>query len=295
MTNTEDQLRAMFRADAERIQPSDLRPAADFAPPRARRSGWLPATAALLATAAATAAIVLAVQPLHTPATHRTPPAAAQSPAAAMSVVFGTRTVVVTPPGATVTVPQADVYAADPAAAARVSGVLDEMINDQVTVFRNRATEDIGLGSKAQDMSAKFVVGDTVTWRRYLTVRFDSSMMTSGPHPVEESDAATFDTRTGVRVRTTDLFTDIERATTIVREAFLASRRDGSLDGYSLTGFSLQPAEDGSTSMVNCYPTAAGLHCLLDRGNLTPWAAGRVETTVPWDHLAPILRPGVAG
>jgi hypothetical protein len=212
-----------------------------------------------------------------------------------MSVVFGTRNIVVTPPGATVTVPQPDVYAADEAAAGRVSGVLDAMITEQVAVFRNRASEDIGLGGKARDMSAQFVVGDTVTWRHYLTIRFDSSVLTDGSHPVEEADAATFDTRTGTRVRSTDLFTDVDRATTLVREAFLASRTDGSLDGYSLTGFSLRPAEDGSTPTVNCYPTAAGLYCMLDRGNLTPWAAGRVETTIPWDHLAPVLRPGVAG
>lgn len=136
-------------------------------------------------------------------------------------------------------------------------------------------------------------MGDTVTWRRYWSVRFDRSMALGGPHPMTESASATFDTVTGARVLTTDLFTDVVQVADVVRAALLASRTDGSLTGYDLAAISLRPAEDGSTPLVNCYPTAAGLYCLVDQGNLTPYAAGRIEATVPWPRLAPLLRPGV--
>lgn len=308
MARTDDELRALFRADAERIRPDDLRPAAAFPPPRVRRPGRF-AVAAAMVTAAATTVVLVAVQSLHRPpapaprAAEFIAPAAPQSIMAAprsdgagpLVVGFTTRTARVSPPGVDVAVPEPDVRSGDPVVAGRVSGVLGAMLGERLSAFRNRARESVALGIEPGRMTATVRVGETVAWRHFWSVRFDSTMGTGQAYPANESVAATFDTGTGARVLTTDLFTDVARATGVVRAALLASRTDGSLDGFDLSGISLRPAEDGSTTMVNCYPAAAGLRCLVDQGSLAPHAAGRIEATVPWGRLAPLLRPGVTG
>ncbi|HKT00574.1 MAG TPA: hypothetical protein VJT31_13650 [Rugosimonospora sp.] len=297
MTGVEDRLRALFQADAEQIQQADLRPAATFPPLRARRTGWLPVTAAVLSVAAATAAILVGPHLFRAPAPAPTAPGpagAAAMAAAPLTVTFGTRTTTVSPPGVSVVVPVPAVTAADPQAAPRVSGVIDASLADAVTAFRNRSDAGITFGSSARAMSERITVADTATWHHYLSVRFDTSMEVGQEHPLNESFALTFDTATGARVLSTDLFTDISRTTAVVRGALLASRTDGSLAGFDLATVSLRPSEAGTTTPLTCYPAPAGLRCLVDQGSLAPFAAGRIEATVPWDQLTSLLRPGTS-
>lgn len=292
MTRIEDKLRALYHADAEHIQPDSLRPPATFGPPRARRSGRLPASAAVLAVAAVTVAILVVPRLLVGVAPSSSGPPATTRPA--LTVNFTTRVIVVSPPGVRVAVPVAEVHAADPHAARRVSSMLEETLGTIVSEFRNVASENITLGSSPQHMSERITVADMTTWHHYLSVRFDSYSQDGGQYPDNESIALTFDTRTGARILSTGMFTNVNRATSIVRAALLASRTDGSLNGFDLSALSLQPSEAGTTTPLNCYPAPAGLHCLVDQNSLAPYAAGRIEAIIPWQHLAKLLRPGFA-
>jgi hypothetical protein len=291
MTRIDDQLRALYHADAEQIQLSDLRPPATFTAPRARRVGRLPASAAVLAVAAVTAAILVVPRLLLGGA-----PSSSVAPAAgsALSVTFSTRVTTVSPPGVPVTVPVAEVHAADPPAARRVSSVIEETLATAVSEFRNLASENIGLGSSPGHMSERITVADVTTWHHYLSVRFDSSIKDGDQYPLNESTALTFDTRTGARILSTGIFTNIGQATSIVRAALLASRTDGSLNGFDLSTLSLRPSEAGTTTPLTCYPAPAGLHCLVDQGSLAPFTAGRIDAVIPWQRLAKLLRPGFA-
>jgi hypothetical protein len=292
MTRIEDQLRALYRADAERIQLSGLRQPASFAPPRARRAGRLPVSVAILAVAAVTVAalviprLLLGAASSPGPATSGAPPA--------LSVTFTTRVTTLSPPGVPVVVPVPEVHAANPRTAGRVSLVIEESLASIVSEFRNLASESITQGGSARHMSERITVADVTTWHHYLSVRFDSSGDDGGQYPLNESTALTFDTRTGARILPTDMFTDIARATSVVRAGLLASRTDGSLNGFDLSALSLQPSEAGTTTPLSCYPAPAGLHCLVDQGSLAPYAAGRIEAIIPWPRLASLLRPGFA-
>lgn len=292
VSSVEDQLRAMFQADAEKIQAGDLRPRAAFPPARSRRTGWLATFSAGLAGAAVITGILLGSHFLAAPRSPARHTVVEASPAP-LSITFTTRTTTVSPPGVAVAVPVAAVHAADPLAAQRVSTAIEQKLADAVSAFKNRASSNIDLGSDPRKMYARITVGDTTTWHHYLSVRFDSWTGVGQEHPVNESFALTFDTATGARIVSTDLFTDITKAGALVRGALLASRTDGSLAGYDLATLSLRPSEDGSTIPLTCYPTAAGLHCLVDQWSLTPYEVGRIEATVPWQRLAALLRPGV--
>jgi hypothetical protein len=292
MTLIEDQLRALYRADAERIQLSGLRPPASFAPLRARRAVGLPAAVAVIAVAAVTAAVLVVPRLLLGTAGAPAPATAGTRPA--LSVTFTTRTTVLSPPGVPVAVPVPEVHAADPRTAGRVSGVIRESLATVVSEFRNLASEGIAQGGSARHMSETITVADVTTWRHYLSVRFDASADDGGQYPLNESTALTFDTRTGVRILPTSMFTNIGRATAVVRAGLLASRSNGSLNGFDLSALSLQPSEAGTTTPLSCYPAPAGLHCLVDRGSLAPYAAGRIEAVIPWPRLADLLRPGFA-
>jgi hypothetical protein len=293
MTRIEDKLRALYHADAEHIQPGSLRPAAIFAPPRARRIGRLPASAAVMAVAAVTVAILVVPRLLvgGAPSSSAAPTGATRS---ALTVNFTTRVITVSPPGVPVAVPVAEVHAADPRAARRVSSVIGENLAYIISAFRNRASESIALGSSPHHMSERITVADTTTWHHYLSIRFDSFSQAGDQYPDNESIALTFDTRTGARILPTGMFTNIGQATSIVRAALLASRTDGSLDGFDLSALSLQPSEAGSTTPLNCYPAPAGLHCLVDQNSLAPYAAGRIEAIIPWQRLTKLLRSGFA-
>ena len=292
MTRIEDQLRALYQVDAERIQLSDLRPPASFAPPRARRIGGLPASVAVIAVAAVTVAILVLPRLLPGPASSPAPATGGARPA--LSVTFTTRVTTVSPPGVPVAVPVAEVHAADPQAARRVSSVIEQNLATIVSEFRNLASEGIAQGGSSRHMSERITVADMTTWHHYLSVRFDSSADDGEQYPLSESTALTFDTRTGDRILATGMFTDIARATSVVRAGLLASRTDGSLNGFDLSTLSLQPSEAGTTTPLSCYPAPAGLHCLVDRGSLAPYTAGRIEAIIPWHRLATLLRPGFA-
>lgn len=294
MTRIEEQLRALYHADAEHIQPSDLRPPAPFAPPRACRTGRLPASAAVLAVAAVTVAILVIPRLLLGAAPSSSGPTTAGARPSALTVTFTSRVTIVSPPGVPVAVPVADVHSADPTAARRVSSVIEASLADIISAFRNRATENIALGSSPRRMSERITVADTTVWHHYLSIRLDSFSDAGDQYPYNESTALTFDTETGARILPTGMFTSITRATSVVRAALLASRTDGSLNGFDLSALSLQPSEAGSTTPLNCYPAPAGLHCLVDQNSLAPYAAGRIEATIPWQRLARLLRPGFA-
>jgi hypothetical protein len=292
MTRIEDQLRAMYRADAEHIQLSGLRPPASFAPPRARRAGPLPAAVAVLAAAAVTMAVLVVPRLLLGAAASPGPATAGARPA--LSVTFTTRVTTLSPPGVLVSVPVAEVHATNPRASGRVSSVIRESLATIVSEFRNLASEGVASGGSARHMSERITVADVTTWHHYLSIRFDASADDGGQNPLSESTALTFDTTTGARILPTDMFTDISRATAVVRAGLLASRTDGSLNGFDLSTLSLQPSEAGTTTPLSCYPAPAGLHCLVDRGSLAPYAAGRIEAIIPWSRLASLLRPGFA-
>jgi hypothetical protein len=292
MTHIEDQLRALYHADAERIQPGDLGPPASFAPPRGGRIGVLSAAVAVIAAAAVTVAVLVVPRLVLGPAASPGPATSGARPA--LSVTFTTRVATVTPPGVPVTVPVAEVHAADPQAARRVSSVIQQSLADIVSEFRNLATEGAALGASPRHMSERVTVADVTTWHHYLSVRFDSSADDGGQYPLSESTALTFDTRTGARVLPTGMFTGISQATSVVRAGLLASRTDGSLNGFDLSALSLQPSEAGTTTPLSCYPAPAGLHCLVDRGSLAPYTAGRIEAIIPWRRLAGLLRADFA-
>jgi len=107
-----------------------------------------------------------------------------------------------------------------------------------------------------------------------------------------EYAALVFDTRTGERVLPTDLFTDVDKVTAVVRAALVATHPD-KVTADQLASLSLQPSEAGSTTPLSCDPTDDGLHCLVDDGALTPGYQGRLEATVPWNRLTGFLAPGV--
>ena len=94
MTRIEDQLRALYHADAERIQLGDLGPPASFAPPRARRTGGLPASAAILAVAAVTVATLVVPRLFMGAAPPSSGPPATGTARPALTVIFTTRTTI---------------------------------------------------------------------------------------------------------------------------------------------------------------------------------------------------------
>jgi hypothetical protein len=294
MTRIEDQLRALYHADAELIQPEGLRPPATFARPPARRIRRLPASATVLAVAAVMVATLVIPRLLLGTAPSSPGHPATGATRSALTVTFATHVTIVSPPGVPVTVPVAEVHAADPQAARRVSSVIGANLADIISAFRNRASENIALGSSPRHMYERITVADMTTWHHYLSIRLDSFSDTGDQDPINESTALTFDTTTGARILPTAMFTSITKATSVVRAALLASRTDGSLNGYDLSTLSLQPSEAGSTTPLNCYPAPAGLHCLVDQGSLAPYAAGRIEAIIPWQRLAALLRPGFA-
>jgi hypothetical protein len=292
-------VRAMLAAEAELVQERDLRPPTAFPPTVDPRFGRARGVVAVLGAAAATAGLLVGVRVLTTPPD--TGPAdrgrVTADNAAGLSVTFGFTTSQLTDPAATVTVPRPAVRADDPQVAQRVSQVLAEQIAVATGAFRSRIedAEPDWPEPLRLDVTAR-----TTTWRHYLTVRLDQTSVvgwerseTAPTLPIVEYAALVFDTRTGARVLPTDLFTDVDAAAAAVRAALVASRPDGDVRASELEALSLEPAEDGSTVPLSCYPVADGLHCLVDDGARTPDFQGRLEATVPWDELAGVAAPGV--
>lgn len=295
-------LRAMLDAEAERIQEYDLRPATAFPPTVERRWGRTRGVVAVLGAAAATAGLLVGVRVLTAPppagpsADGGTEVATRQPEPARLAILPDSRTTRLTKPAATVTVPVLSIQSDNQKVADSVSQVVNEEIQTAVTAFKNRVQDaDPGWPQPLR----LDVVASAESWQPFVTVRLDETSVVgwdseSRPGlPIVEYAALVFDTRTGERVLPTDLFTDVDRASAVVRSALLDAHRKDRVTADQLAQLSLEPSEAGSTTPLSCYPLEDGLHCLVDDGALTPDYPGRLEATVPWDRLAGLLAPGV--
>jgi hypothetical protein len=304
MKDIEDSLRAMLAADAQRLQEQDLRPATVFAPPRAARWRTPRGVIAAVGAAAATAGLLAGTQLLTThgpgtPAGNATPAPATATVVDGVSVTFTTRTVTFTAPAATATVPVPTVQAEDPRVAERISQAIAQEVTEATNSFGNRIDE---AEPDWPEPLALRVSASTTTWNHFLTVRLDETSQVGWDRsestpglPIVEYSTLVFDNRTGKRVLAPDLFTNLNQAAAVIRVFLVASHPDGTVRANELEALSLKPSEAGTTTPLSCYPIAEGLHCLVDDGARTPDYQGRLETTVPWDDLADIVRPGLRG
>jgi hypothetical protein len=300
MEGVERSLRAMLAADAERLQERDLRPPASFAPLRPERWRLPRGVIAVVGAAAATAGLLtgtrlLTTRPPGTPAGTSVP--ATEATSAPLSVTFTTRTTTLTGPRATARVPVPSVHAKDPQVADSVSQAIEREVTEVSKAFGNRIDDAAPDWPKPLALQ---VNASTTTWSHFLTVRLDQvsqvgwARSESAPGlPIVEYTALVFDTRTGDRILSPDLFTDMDQAAVAVRAALVAAHPDGTVRADDLETLSLQPSEAGTTTPLTCYPTAAGLHCLVDDGAKTAGYQGRLEATVPWTRLAGVLQPGL--
>lgn len=297
----EQALRHMLATEAELIQEGDLRPPTAFPPTAEPRSGRARGVVAVLGTAAATAGLLVGVRVLTTPPdtgpADRGPTAVTTARPTPLMLALSEQTRKLTDPDATVTTPQLKFHTEDPKVAERISQVVDEHLEETVNGFRNRIQdaepdwpEPLTLHVTAQLVSRRPLV--TVLLEATSEVGWDRSEAAPGL-PIVEYTALVFDTRTGDRVLPTDLFTDVDAAAAEVREALVAAHPDGKVRLSELEALSLEPAEDGSTTPLSCYPTGEGLDCLVDDGARTPDFQGRLEAVVPWDELTGVLAPGL--
>lgn len=301
-TPIEESLRAMLAAEAERLQESDLRPLAPLPAPSRGGSGRTRTVGAVLAAAATTAGVLLgahliaeptpggpASPPVVTASTFRTP----------LSVTFSSRTITLTGPEATVVTPVPHVRAVDPQVAERVAQAVEQQLADVRNSFRSRITDPGVTASGLPGTPRQEIVATTVTWRQFLTVRLDDTETDTitaddgSPRALKEHTALIVDTTTGERVLPPDLFTDLDRASAVVRAALVADHADH-VTADDLAPLSLRPSEAGTTTPLTCYPTAEGLHCAVDEGSRTIYA-GPLESVIPWDALSPLLKPHLRG
>jgi hypothetical protein len=304
--NIEDELRRMFAADSDAIRESDLRPAAAFPTARARRTRRLSTGVAMVAAAVATTAVVLGPRlvdgPRESPSpAPQTTPTLTAAPSPDSHVGVGQpimhlvlRPVTVDPPGVTAQIFRpTEVSVAGPRAAPKIMTGIEQEQDALVATFRARAAQAVRSGVDPGRMSLRIDAPRVGTWSHFLSVRLDITTALGQPNPLEESTVLMFDTTTGERILFTDVFTDVEQADAVVREALQASRPDGSLDGHDLSAASLAPTKPGSTDPLACYPYGAGLDCILVRGGLTPYESGRIEAVVGWERFTGLLRPGM--
>lgn len=297
----EQALRDMLTTEAELIQEGDLRPPTAFPPTAEPRFGRARGAVAVLGAAAATAGLLVGVRVLTTPPdtgpADRGPTAVTTARPTDLALSFSEETRKLTDPDATVTTPKLSFSSEDPRVADRVSLVVDEQLEVTVNAFRSRIQDAEPDWPEPLTLQ---VTPQLATWRQFVAVVLEATSEVGWDRseaapglPIVEYTALVFDTRTGDRVLPTDLFTDVDAAAAEVREALVAAHPDGKVRLSELEALSLEPAEDGSTSPLSCYPTGDGLDCLVDDGARTPDFQGRLEAVVPWSELTGVLAPGL--
>jgi hypothetical protein len=301
-TGLEEALRVMLAAEARQLQERDhrrlaqRRAARPGVPRRARR------VVASAGAAAVAAGILVGAQALGvTEGMGRLqlgPATADAAPEPALSIVFGSRTTTLPNLAATVTVPVPRVSGVHPEAARRVSGAIGDHLAEARRAFRSRITDPavVAVRPAATDLTQE-VTATTVTWKQFVTARFDDTetgalvtAVGSGARTLSKHSALVFDAETGVRVLPPDLFTDLGSVEAAVRSE-LASQNAGHVKAGQLASLSLKPSAAGTTTPLTCYPAPDGLRCAVDDGVLTPGYAGPLEGTVPWQQLSALLQP----
>lgn len=128
---------------------------------------------------------------------------------------------------------------------------------------------------------------------RFASVKLDVMVFTGGAHPNSWPDTMVFDLTDGHRIGLDEVFTDPRRA--------LAELAPVVRDALALTlGSMLQP--DMLVSGTFPEPLNYEDFILNDEGiafffapyQVAPYAAGEQVVTIPWSHLAPLLKPQFA-
>jgi hypothetical protein len=193
--------------------------------------------------------------------------------------------------GATVEYPVVSASGGGPAAAKLVATSVEAQVNTMIAVFGTAAeyTETVPAERLFDTIGA-----DSTSWGRYVSVVLDESTSLGGAHPSNRSVGLVFDATTGDRVQPGDVFTDLERASVLVREALVASRAgtEGPVSTQDVASVSLRPGDDGTTAPLTWYPTDKGLEVVVDQGSVVAYALGPIEATVPWAQLRSLLAPG---
>jgi hypothetical protein len=193
--------------------------------------------------------------------------------------------------------PKITVTGGEPGTADRVANTVNDRLNAMIDVFARGAIDVEGVPVEQLFDS---IAGDSrttsPTWGRYLSVVLDESTNLGGAHPNNRSIGLVFDTRTGDRVQPSDIFSDLDAASSVVRAALVRSRAGtpGPVTAQDVAAVSLRPGDDGTTTPLTWYPTDEGLGVVVDQDSVVAYVLGPIEATVPWAQFAGLLRPGVS-
>lgn len=169
--------------------------------------------------------------------------------------------------------------------AAAISTAMARHLNVLGDTFAAEAADEAVTGGVPGSSVFDAVQGASARSVHYLSIRLDESVNLGGAHPASIAHAYTFDMATGREVTVATLFKSTAATNRAIRAALVAANRRVGLKPSQATGLSIVPDKNGSTAPLSCYPTNPGLHCVVDPGGVLGYAAGGLESTVPWKAL----------
>lgn len=194
-------------------------------------------------------------------------------------------TPIATPPGAAFQGVRVIVTGGRGGAARAVSTAMTRHVTALRTAFAAAAASESGAGGTRGWTFFDAMSGLTARSARYLSIRIDESMNFGGAHPSNVSHAYVFDLATGREVSLAKLFASTATTDKVIRARLVAANRRAGLSAADVAGLSIVADRHGSTAPLSCYPTAPGLHCIVDQGAVVAHALGPLEATVPWRML----------
>jgi hypothetical protein len=203
-----------------------------------------------------------------------------------VSVSFTWHTDPVPGTAATTTYPLAAVSGADPDLRSHLQDTITRKTTALAGRYRARLQSQ-GLTERPGTQSIGIRV-DT-RWRHTVSIVLDVTEKAGTTPPVTSTAAVTLDARTGREVTAADLFTSVDAVDAVMRMAV----RPQPATARSLTRLSMRPGKDGSTGPLAWYPTAEGLHWMIDPGVVAPADLGQPTAMINWSDLARLLKPGL--
>jgi hypothetical protein len=193
---------------------------------------------------------------------------------------------------ATSTYPLVVVAGGDEALNRSVTDAVNTRLTARIDRYR---TQLLNLELADQTLSQEITVRADAQWGHDLSIVFDEIDDFGGAVPSNSSTAVILDKRTGGPVQAAEVFTDVPEVDKIMRKAIRVVTLPAPASREDLATLSMTPQKDGLTGPLTWYPTATGLHWVVDRGAVASDAQGQPAATVPWATLTALLSPDNRG
>jgi hypothetical protein len=140
-------------------------------------------------------------------------------------------------------------------------------------------------------LTQTITVRSDAQWGHTVSIVLDVVDDFGGAVPSNTSTAVVIDKRTGHAVSAADLFTDVDSVDAVMRTAIRDATRPMPARPRDLAPLTMNAETSDLTTPLTWYPTAAGLHWVVDRGAVASDAQGEPRATVPWSRLAGLVAP----